>query len=364
MRGNRYPKRHQNQHKIMVILSVMILLALSCGISGSDPSLQLTKSSLDVQMTVMAQQSGVNQQATEMAAAATQMAAGVQATVLSQQATMLAEQASQINNQQQQQQQPATEPPPPPAEPQPVQTEAPPVVDVESQIKSAKILLFEDMAGTGQLEYVQEALDMGGYKYKDDGSAQGWFKDDLLSTTDWNLIIAASESRTKIQGEFFVYMLDHINRGTAVIIEHWALDSLSEGKVAPILSKCGVAVHRDWFVPLDVVPDLSVWPLVPDHPIWHEPNDGISLRAFSNFWNTSTDKGDLLKIKSSGDAVLVAGTRATSKMEYGTLVSCLGGRLIIQTHSSHHYRRDDITRLWQNMIYQALKNHFLHKQQP
>jgi len=119
-------------------------------------------------------------------------------------------------------------------------------------------------------------------------------------------------------------------------------------------------LQKDWFIPLNVVPNLSVWPLQPDHPVFHEPNDGISLRGFDNFWNLDTDKGDFLKI-TGGDATMLAGTIATSKMDHGTLSTCIGGRVIIQTHSTHEYRRDQITALWQNMIYYTLKNHFLYK---
>ena len=339
--------------RVLTVLATSLLVVLSCSItSGSDPSLEQTVAALSVQQTVMAQQAGLNNQATTQAEQLTRVAQEVQATLLVQQATQLAAQANQ-----QSQQPVSTEAPPPASTEQPVEV---PAVNVEDQIKSAKILLFEDMAGTGELELIQEALDLGSFTYKDDGSAQGWLKDDLLSTTKWDLIIAASEYRAKIQGEFFVYLMEHINRGTAVIIEHWALDELSFGKVAPILAKCGVAFQRDWFFPLDTIPQLSVWPLVADHPVFQEPNSGISLRNFNNFWFEDEDKGDLLKLTGSGDATMLAGTIATSKSDHGTLVTCLKGRMIIQTFSTHEYNRSDITRLWQNYIHYTLNNHFLN----
>jgi|GEM_PF-2424332 len=231
-------------------------------------------------------------------------------------------------------------------------------IDIENKIKNAKILLFEDMSGTGEVEYYQEALERAGYTFKDDGSAQGWFKDDLLSSTEWDLIIAASEIRTQIQGEFFVYLMDHIDRGAAVIIEHWALDDLSQGKVAPILSKCGVGLHRDWYFQEWNFADLSVYPLIPDHPIWSTPNKGVSLRNFSVFW-ANPDQGDLLRITRSGDAQLIAGTIPTSKFDHGVIASCLGGRMIIQTFSSHNYRRDMVNSLIQNYVHYTLTNRFL-----
>lgn len=332
------------------IIFITLFLTLSCSLTGgTDPSIQQTMSALSVQQTVLAQQSGQNQQATSQAAQSTQVAMNVQATVIAQQAN-----------------QPVAPPP------QPAQTEAvvapppaqpagspEPAVDINELIKSAKILLYEDMAGTGQLELVQEALDMGGYTYKDDGSAMGWFKEDLLSGTKWDLIIAASERRTSIQGEFFVYLMDQINKGTAVIIEHWAIDNIAQGKIAPVMAKCGVALHRDWFVPFGELPNLSVWFVKSEHPVFQEPNHGMSLRSYANFWANDQDKGDLLKLTGSGDAELLAGTIATSKSDHGTLISCMGGRMIIQTHSSHEYGRADITNLYQNYIYYTLKNHFL-----
>lgn len=337
--------------KWIILPLCLLLVTVACLSSGqADPSLLQTQTALQVQLTLQAQQANQGAQETAAAGERTRIAQEVQATMLAEQIAQLTQQAGQV---------PPTNPPPPATEAPPLPPSSPePAVDIEQKIKNAKILLFEDMAGTGQLEYYQEALEMGGYTFKDDGSAQGWFKDDLLSSTQWDLIIAASESRTKIQGEFFVYLLDHINRGTAVIIEHWALDDLSQGKVASILSKCGVGVYRDWFFREWWLADLSAWPLVPDHPIWTSPNKGISLRNFAVFWN-NTDQGDLLKITGTGDAQLLAGTKATSKSDHGVVASCLGGRMILQTFSSHNYRRDMVTSLIQNYVHYTLTNRFL-----
>lgn len=338
--------------RLITLSFIFFLVTIAC-LSGvqADQSLLQTQTALQVQLTLQAQQ--VNQGAQETAAAAerTRIAQEVQATMLAEQIAQLTQQAQQVE---------PTNPPPPQiteAPPQPPSSPEP-SEDIEQKIKNAKILLFEDMSGTGQLEYYQEALEIGGYTFKDDGSAQGWFKDDLLSSTQWDLIIAASEARTKIQGEFFVYLLEHINRGTAVIIEHWALDELSQGKVAPILSKCGVGIYRDWSFNEWWLADLSVWPLIPDHAVFTTPNKGISLRNFNVFWDTA-DQGDLLKLTGSGDAQLIAGTKATSKSEHGVVASCLGGRMILQTFSSHNYRRDMVTSLIQNYVHYTLTNRFL-----
>lgn len=352
MRNPAQRQRVAIQKGWIIVPFCLLMVNVACIVSGqADQSLLQTQTALQVQLTLQAQQANQGAQETAAAAERTRIAQEVQATMLSEQIAQLTQQAGQV---------PPTNPPPPPAtEAPPLPPSSPePVVDIEQKIKNAKILLFEDMSGTGQLEYYQEALEMGGYTFKDDGSAQGWFKDDLLSSTQWDLIIAASESRTKIQGEFFVYLLDHINRGTAVIIEHWALDDLSQGRVAPILSKCGIGLYRDWFFREWWLADLSVWPLIPDHLIFTTPNKGISLRNFAVFWD-EPDQGDLLKITGTGDAQLIAGTKATSKSDHGVVASCLGGRMIIQTFSSHNYRRDMVTSLIQNYVHYTLTNHFL-----
>ncbi|MEN6298564.1 MAG: hypothetical protein ABFD51_01430 [Anaerolineaceae bacterium] len=364
MKNNHSTSPHKRG--IIIALIAILFVTLSCDLtSSSNTSAEMTMAALNVQSTIMAQQGAQNLDATNQAMQLqfTKSALDMQGTIQAQQALLSAV--------------PPTVAPPPTQEPlPPVQTEAPPpsteapppVVseapaglsdeELEKKINAAKILLFEDMSGTGWYRYVQEGLDLHGWAYTDVGSAQGWFKDNLLSGTDWDLIIAASESRTKIQGEFFVYLNDYIKKGTAVVIEHWALDDLSQGKVAPIMAKCGIGLYRDWFVPFGTVPNLSVWFLKPDHPILHYPNEGISLRRYTNFWSNDTDRGDLLKITSGGDAVLVAGTIAERKSDHGTIASCMEGRLVFMTQSSHEYYREDITRLWENVAYQTLKAHF------
>ncbi|MBN1537891.1 MAG: hypothetical protein JW908_14225 [Anaerolineales bacterium] len=364
MNRNRQPT-HPKWGFIVALIAIFIV-TMSCDIpSSSNDSAKLTLAALDVKATVDAQQNINNAEATNQALLlqSTKDALDMQGTIQAQQALLSAVPPTA---------EPPTAEPPTQEPPPPAQTEEPSSEETEEsedvpqlsekeldeKIKAAKILLFEDMSGTGWYRYVQEGVDLGEWSYTDVGSAQGWFKDNLLSTTKWDLIIAASESRTKIQGEFFVYLMDHLKRGTAVIIEHWALDNLSQGKVAPILAKCGIGIYRDWFVALGTVPNLSVWALKPDHPIFTYPNEGISLRRYTNFWVNDTDKGDLLKITSGGDAELVAGTIADRKSDHGTIASCMEGRLIIMTQSSHEYYREDITRLWENVTYQALKARF------
>ena len=55
--------------------------------------------------------------------------------------------------------------------------------------------------------------------------------------------------------------------------------------------------------------------------------------------------------------IILASTNPDMKLSNGTLASCLGGRVIVQTFRTHEYQHDDMLRLWQNYIYQTLKAH-------
>lgn len=351
---------------VLLIFVMWVFFLSGCnmptGQSTNQGAVQATQAELDTRATIMAQQLIEQAQATGAAAEATRMSQEIQSTLLAQQSTQLAAQAetqmaaaavveaalpSQTVP-------PATQPPTPaPSLEAPTQLPATPTPDIDTQINSAKILLYEDMAGLYEVRYIKNALDMLGLSYVDVGDAAGNFKTQILSGTDWDLIIVGAEARTIIQGEFFVYLNSELNRNTAVIIEIWALDEIASGTISNILTRCGIKFQKDW-----VDPEFpSLWYLVPEHPVFHEPNEGMSLTRFIDYW--SGDEGDLIQILPGGDATLLVGNIATEKQRYGTVAVCEEGRLIIQTHSSHNYRQEDMTRLWQNYIYHTLKNHLL-----
>lgn len=350
----------------------LLLVITACNMpTKTNSSLDSTKAVLDVQSTVNAQQASQNAQATVRAGEATRIAQDVLATSLAGQATQLAQQATQQAQQAAQLSQatptsppatiapPPTNPPsevPPTSPPPPTEIPPSPTPDFEAMMKSAKILLFEDMAGLYEPRYIRSALDMMGLPYVDVGDASGNFKNQLLSGTDWDLIIVGAESRVKIQGEFFVYINDALKNGSSVIIEIWALDEIASGKINTITTQCGIKFQKDWWEP----ESPSLWPLAPEHPVFHEPNEGMSLVHFVPYW--SGDAGDLIEMMPGGKATLLVGNIATEKYRYGTVASCLDGRLIIQTFSSHNYRQEDVTRLWQNYIYNTLRSRFLTRE--
>jgi hypothetical protein len=241
-----------------------------------------------------------------------------------------------------------------------------PSIDLESQMKSANILLYEDMvAHTDTNRYVKDTLDRMGLTYKDDGNAQGWFKSDILGSAPdgrpWDLVIVASEAKSGAQGEFFEYILDVLDQGTSVILEAWYLDRVAGGSASLLLERCGVEFEKNWS---KVPPSRMVmFPLDTTHPILREPNAALSFTKVTHYWWDETltntyDIGDWMKITSGGDAKLLVGTMAQEKTTHGTVTVCIDDRLILQTFSSHQLNYDTMTRVWENYIYNALKVRF------
>lgn len=348
---------------LLVLITTLIAAALACDLSfppSSGNSQQATVEALAIQATlaaagqtnpVEATMQALAEQGTQIAAQATQFAIDLQATAMAVQQSIL--------------EVPATEPPPSTESPSPGEVEpspsipAPAQAELDAQIKAARILLFEDTSGhrAGMERYVKSALDQEGYAYVDVGSAQGWLKDQLLGSTDWDLIIVSSEAYGKIQGEYFSYLEQHLERGVAVVLEMWEVDSIHQGKMSSLLKKCGVEFYKDWYNP--GLRKLSF--LVPDHPLFSKPNQVRSLGT-ANFWRG--DVGDLMKISqtSGGEpskATLLLGTIGTDKTNHGVLTECYEGRFLLQTFATHDYLRDDIVRLWQNYVYYTLIQHFL-----
>jgi hypothetical protein len=228
----------------------------------------------------------------------------------------------------------------------------PTVEDMASQIKNAKILVYEDAGNTGLLvPWVKSTLDLMGLKYVHDGDALGNFMGHLNSGTPWDLIIVAGESRKGVQGEFWDVITPKVtNDKTALIVEMWYLSQTANGRIKALTSKCGIEFQSTrQFVD-------SIYTVENSSPFFSNPNSGFSLTNFAGYW---TDKGgDYVRLSGSGDAVLLAGGSANETSRSGLLTSCLEGRVIIQTFSSHDYRREPMQMLWENYITNTLTNHF------
>ena len=321
----------------------LVILSMTCTLSGS-PN---TSSEATVQALAL--------QATALAIQATQEAINLQATSLALQAS-----GGSTGGMPTPEGPILTVPPTLPVEETPTPFIPPgQSMDLDALRKGAKILLFEDMSGhpSKVARYIKPALEDAGYIFTDVGSAQGWLKEQLVQNKEWDLLIISAEASGRISGEYFDLIREFLESGAGVIMEMWDIDSLSQGKIKPILDQCGVELDKDWGHP----GRRDLWYLIPDHPILNEPNEMGRLRP-APFW--ADDTGDLMKIKhysnkAVGDAALVIGMDEKFKDSRAVLTTCLGGRLVLQTFGTHDYHREDMQKLWQNYVFYALTNHFI-----
>lgn len=236
------------------------------------------------------------------------------------------------------------------------------LVEVDERLmKSARILLFEDMSASRQIRLVKEALDRGEYFYLDVGSAKGWFKTQLLSGRKWDLVIASGEADRDFGGEFFEYIDQHVAGGGSAVIETWDLDSAPTGRVRSLLNRCGLTVQSDWFEP-----NLRVFFWTdPTHPIFNRPNSlPNGLRNARALWHG--DIGDLLALEpgNADRGRILASTNPDRTTTHGLIADCLDGRLLLQTFRSHEYHHDDMVALWQNYVDYVLRGYFRHSGRP
>lgn len=321
-------------------LLVLLLLVLACslpGMSGEDPAIIETRMAMGVQQTSMA-----IQQATLNAVAA-EANRPTEAATYTPYPTYTIEPSA------------AT-----------VEVPAPEEADIKALIKSSNILIYEDMLGYPTLmpmvENTIDSMGFSGGKVINAGDGLGTFKQHANSATEWDLMIVATEVRSEFSGEMFEMMYDHIDNGGAVIIEAWHLDKIANGKIAPILSRCGVRFQRDWIRNYEYDPfDYSIYWLDKSHPLLSTPNTVQAPSYPYPEW--FTDAGDLIELSSGGDAVLVGGLQPSRHSDYGVLAVCLGGRMVIQTFSSHDYEWQTVQPLWVNYITYTLTNHYEYTQQ-
>jgi hypothetical protein len=259
--------------------------------------------------------------------------------------------------------------PPPPGD-APTQEAIPPggslPGSMQSLMKSANILLYEDMIEFRDTNrYVRDTLEYMDLPYIDVGNAMGDLKTQLMSDgpngKGWDLVIIAAEAKPEIQGEFFTYINDVLDKGASAILEVWYLDKVAGGTASALLARCGVAFEKDW---RNVQPNgMIMFPLDPTNPVLQEPNTGLSFTNVTSYWwdpvsNVQYDIGDLMKITRGGDAKLLIGVSPNDTTSHGTSTVCINGRLILQTFSSHQLTYNAMRPLWENYIYNTLKVRF------
>lgn len=355
---------------ILIAIAFVFVVGLACNTPTANDSASRTQVAMDIQATqaalqqTQAAQSQAQAQQDQQAepdyqattdAQATQMALNVQSTVNAQAATQAAQATATPQPTETQQAAPAATTQAPP----PTQQSTGPEEDFETWMRSASILLFEDMAGDFNVpRLINQALERMSLSYVDVKDAMGDYRTQILSNgpggRGWDLIISGKERKDNISGEFYVYLNDSLNNGTAMVIEEWDIDDIAAGKISSILSRCGVEFQRDWInEPLD---RQLLYPINGDHPIHHEPNEGVSLTNPTNYWTWDVfDLGDLLQLRPGSDAIPLWGARTISDTSYLTAATCMDGRLIIQTYSTHSYGDNRVIMMWQNYIYNALK---------
>jgi len=349
---------YQNVIKIIIlgVIFAGLVFASGCEMPSQDASLEETAKALAIQATVNAYEGQSPQEAVE--AENTQPDPSAEQTAIAQsvQATLNAAQPEPTATTESQQ---------PDLDPPVTETESlAPSVDFEEWMKSANILLYEDMVSVYTISrYVSEALNRMGLNYVDVGDAMGYYKEQLLSGgpggAEWDLIISAKEARGDVQGEFYVYLNDALNAGSSVIIEEWQLDKIGLGKISTILGRCGVKYQDNWaYDPIDW---RLLWPVDQTSPIHHQPNEGVALTNPIDYW-PSSDLGDFMRLGPGSDAVPLWTARANETNNYLTAVSCLDGQLIIQTYSTHNYGYDRVIKMWENYIYNTLYTRYLRLQ--
>ncbi len=323
----------------LAMLMLSSILLTGCLAPAADNSAQATNMALAVQVTINAMEKEQSTSADDANMQLTQVAGAVQATLTAAQPSPNPPTAQVIIESA------AT------AEPDNQQV----LADFETWMKTADILLYEDIAGVyTTTRFVMEALDSLGLEYVDVKDAVGNFKDQLVSGgpggEGWDLIISAKEARGLVKGEIYDYINDNFNNGSSVIIEEWQLDSIVVGKVALLLNRCDVEWQDDWY--WDPIENQLLWPVDGTLAIHHQPNEGIALTNPSLFWGT--ELGDFFRLAPGSKADVLWVARANVKDSFITAFSCEENRLIFQTYGSHSYGKDRVVRMWENYIYNAL----------
>jgi len=230
---------------------------------------------------------------------------------------------------------------------------------IQEKIASANILIYEDMAGDPYyIAYVSKAAASIGGNRVYVGDAMGTFMQDLNSSTAWDLIIVASEYREAISGDYWTTIKSQIDKGVAVIAEVWYLDKINSGKITPLLNECGIKVQKNWernygFNPID----YNMYWVEPDSPVFNNPNQ-VSNFTYSVPDPWMGDAGDFLSLSDGSSSKILASHVTGHKTDFGLLTSCLDGRVLFQTFSSHDYPSDPMVTLWENYITYTLTNHF------
>ena len=70
------------------------------------------------------------------------------------------------------------------------------------------------------------------------------------------------------------------------------------------------------------------------------------------------DVGDLMEVLPISSGHLIGGLHIMNTVQYGLVTECIDGRMVIQSFSTHNYKKDDMLGLWENYIANTLLSHF------
>jgi hypothetical protein len=341
--------------QLLGIISLMILVSLACQLSGStpapatqDPNLVYTQVALALTLTA------VNNPPTVQPTA--------QPTTQSQDSGLVNTQVAMVLTQTAMSIPPApTEHILPTVQVLPTEKPVPTEQDLESKMKNANILVYEDAAGDYTfIPYVKRALDSvpGYHEYVAD--AMGTFMDKLNSGTKWDLIISASEMRTNISGDYWTILKQKVDEGAALVSEIWYVNLINDGKIAPLLRECGLKLQSDWQAAAVYNRiDYGMYWVDSNNPVFTTPNkiDRFGASLTDPAWLYG-DIGDLMEVTDNTKGTILATKNLGQSGRYGLISSCMKGRVIFQTFSSHNYPTDGMIALWENYIFNTLTAHF------
>jgi hypothetical protein len=242
-----------------------------------------------------------------------------------------------------------------------------PVPGLEDKIKTANILVYEDMGSNNLVPRIDRALallNLWGGKVINTHTNLAQFTKELKSGTKWDLIIINAEGRDIVHlGSLGVYddVVYHVEHGGALIVEYWNLDEDGSDLSAYIEDKCAIRAEKNWmriynsdkkdysgYLLYDLNQGLSVLfnsPYKINMPMYPQP-----------YWQG--DVGDLIEKLPGSTAQFATGLVSKDPNHYGLVTTCNHGRLLLQTFGTHDYRLFETTELWANYIHFALSNYF------
>lgn len=323
-----------NRFVIFIFASCLLVLSLSCSLS--DDSMVQTQVALGIQQTTVAKEFQ------ELTLAAEENSnTGKDDNVI--EATNTMEPTNPPL---------PTDPPEPSNTPQPLPTSTPSKPSFEEWMKTANIVLFEDVYGTTEHAIIRDALDNHNLRYTKSDADISVFLSWLNSSTNWDLIIYAREDRYYTSDNVDKFINDNFRKGSSVIMELWNLDYdyYEYRSTVSLLQDCGVSHQRDWQAKSNDEQVLHAQNT--GNPIHYQPNSNIRLNSPQNVW--VSDRGDLLQTISGGDAEILFSTVETYSQTHGTVVACHNNRMVIQTHATHNYSYPRMIKLWENYIYNTL----------